>query len=156
MKHFFYFLILILCCSANPPGLKTSKYQGIYGYKMKGGNYAYSQVIIYPETDKTVLFYFDSNIGEPSYSMGALYGRLKIVDGSGTFTNGDCECRFDFKNGNLVLKPNFEKLNCGFGHGVMMQGTFKRESKKHIERFTNLEGKEIFFGKTKPEEYKND
>lgn len=101
---------------------------------------------------------FESNIGPPSYSMGSMYGRVKIIGDTGTFINSltsTCKSFFDFKKNKLILTADFDKIDCGFGHNVFMQGQFKKTSSKLSNKFIDFEGKEYYFDKTRPEDYNN-
>lgn len=62
--------------------LQTMKYAGTFSYA-KDKNGATGTILIYPESDSTILFYIEINRGAPSYNMGSLYGRLKIIKGQG-------------------------------------------------------------------------
>src|SRR5258707_15733728 len=65
--------------------LITVKYAGTYSYGADIEKGRVGNISISPETDTTILFYVDVNRGAPSYNMGALYGRVKIINGRGTF-----------------------------------------------------------------------
>lgn len=126
--------------------LLTSKYAGLYSYGTdieKGG---IGTILIYPETDSTVLFYIDLNRGAPSYNMGSLYGRVKITDGKGTFyaktdlTDQGCKWSFQFNDNSLVIKTIDDQYECGFGGLVYADGTYNRTSTKTPEYFENGEG----------------
>ena len=91
--------------------------------------------------------------------MGYLYGRVKIVNDRGTFfttfdsvSNG-CKLAFLFSKNNLTIETVDGQDYCGFGYAVIADGAFKRRSKKLISSFEDMEGKKIYFSKTKPEDY---
>lgn len=142
--------------------LTTSKFAGTYSYGSNAEKGFNGLVIVYPETDTTILFYFESNLGPPSFNMGSVYGRVRIYGDTGTYTDQPidqkqlCKCGFKFKKDRLILTFNFAFKNCGLGHGVYMNGEFKQISKKLITGFTNMEGKKYFFNATSPEEYNKD
>ncbi len=145
--------------TANP--VKTKKYGGIFRYGSDVEKDRVGQITIFPETDSTVLFYFESNRGRPSYNIGSLYGRVKLAQDTGVFFqkiySDDKGCKFSFKftNGQLTLTSMDGFDDCGFGHGVYAHGTYKKTSKIVPLSFTDLESKEVFFQKTKPEDYNN-
>jgi hypothetical protein len=149
-----------ICQNTNLP-LQTKKYAGIFSYGSDVENGRVGQITIFPETDSTVLFYFESNRGKPSYNMGSLYGRVKLLQDTGVFFQKiDSEvkgCKFGFKfaKGQLTLTTLDNLDDCGFGYGVYVQGKFKQISKKVPLSFTDLEGKEVYFKKTTPEDYDN-
>ena len=167
MKHIYAFVLILLvsygyCQTPTKkvkPEYKTRKYAGEYGYGgniEKGSRVGY--ITVYPESDTIILFYFESNRGAPSYNMGSLYGRAKIVNDTGVFYSNvysDKGCKFGFKfsRDKLTLKTIDDLDNCGFGHAVFIDGTFKQSSTKIPLSFKNLESTEIFFNKTSPENY---
>ena len=83
-------------------------------------------ISVFPETDTTILFYVDVNQGAPSYNMGELYGRVKIIDGRGTFyikldsSDKGCKWGFKFSKSMLSLKTIGDYFDCGFGNAVFM------------------------------------
>lgn len=137
-----------------PPGsikLLTSKYAGTYSYGSDMVNGRVGTILIYPETDSTILFYLDLNRGEPSYNMGSDYGRIKIVSSQGTYytieSGADKGCKWDiqFKIGYLAINTIDEQDNCGFGYGVYPDGTFTQTSKMIPDFFENQEGEIMYF-----------
>jgi len=135
---------------------KTSKLTGVYSFGTSAEKGPVGQVIVYPESDTTILFYFESCIGPDSYSMGEIYGRVQLNSDTGTYTNYNgltCKSFFEFKADKLILKADFEKIDCGFGHKVYLNGQFKRTTKKVTDKFTDLDGREINFLVTKPDDY---
>jgi hypothetical protein len=122
---------------------QTNKYCGTFGYKKSKTN-ASATILVYPETDTTVLFYFDVNSGAPSYNMGSLYGRLKIVNEQGIYKskNQDCHWSMQILKNKLIIQTVNELYNCGFGNGVVADGTFKKTSKKIPNYFVTGE---VFF-----------
>jgi hypothetical protein len=100
----------------------TSKYSGWYEYgrNIEKGRIGY--ILIYPETDNMILLYMELNRGAPSYNMGDLYGRIKIVNDTGTFfTRFDsmekgCEFSFHFsvhERQGLFLSPIYSDRKLG-------------------------------------------
>lgn len=144
-----------------PESLLTAKYAGYYSLGKNSNKERVASFIIYPETDSTVLFYFDSNIGPPSYSMGAYYGRITIKGDSAVFykklnpsIDSTCKWKFIFSKKRLLLQTIDGQYDCGFGHGVTVDGEFKQESSAIIEECLDLEGQAINFRTLKPERYK--
>lgn len=134
--------------------LQTTRYAGTFSYT-KGKDNATGTILIYPETDSTVLFYIDVNSGAPSYNMGSLYGRLKITKGQGTYVSKDqgCQWTIQFTNNKLTIGTVREFYDCGFGNGVVADGSFGQTSKKVPDHFVNLEGTKCFFKTMTPEKY---
>jgi hypothetical protein len=143
--------------------LKTLKYAGIYQY----GGYADTsykgscgRIIIYAESDDTVLFYIDLSRGAPSYNMGSLYGKLCVSNEKITFVNREfeyenvsCKWLLTFADSTLTIKTIDNCYNCGFGGGVIADNIYKKISSIQPDSFENGEGTKVFFAKTKPEEY---
>jgi hypothetical protein len=144
-----------------PKDRLTAKYAGYYSLGKNANKERVASFIIYPETDSTVLFYFDSNIGPPSYSMGSYYGRITVKGDSAMFykktdpsIDSTCKWKFVFSKKKLLLQTIDGQYNCGFGHGVTADGEFKQESDSIIEECLDLEGQAINFKTLKPENYK--
>jgi hypothetical protein len=158
-------VISLLFCSVISFGqtktnaLLTSKYTGTYGYGRHIEKERIGTIFIVPETDTTILFYIDLNRGAPSYNMGSLYGRVKIVNNRGTFSTSfdssgkGCKWTFLFSKNSLTIETVDGQDYCGFGYAVIADGVFKRTSNKFISSFEDMEGKKIYFSKTKPEDY---
>ena len=71
--------------------------------------------------------------GAPSYNMGFLEGSLKIDDGRATYQSPDGECTITFAFARDTVEVNQERgddFDCGFGHGVYANGTYRRTSRK--------------------------
>ena len=133
---------------------QTTKYAGAFSYS-KGEHSATGTILIYPETDSTVLFYIDIDKGLPSYNMGSLYGRLKIINGQGIYVSKDqgCQWTIQFSIDELTIGTVKNFYNCGFGNGVVIDGSFQQTSKKIPNIFVNREGTKYFFKTTTPEKY---
>ena len=160
---FIPFLLLFVGCrdilTANKSLPLTAIYAGTYSCRTNSENGAIGTLIIFPETDTTVLFYMDLNNGAPAYNMGSLYGRLEIIDSSGTFNQkyyfSDYRRRFiiEFSGNSIMIIAVDYQCGCGFGHSVYADGVFERLSAKIPEYFDNGSGKKVFFGKTATEDY---
>jgi len=137
---------------------RTKKFAGRYSYGKDPENGRAGFIDIYPETDSSILFYLDLNRGAPSYNMGQLYGRAKLIGNSGVFfmKNGKNNCRFrlTFSRGVVVLKTVDDSFDCPFGGGVFVDGNYKQFSKKAPKYFIGPTGEDtIYFRKTPPEKY---
>jgi hypothetical protein len=133
--------------------LRTENFAGTYNREL-------GAILIYPETDSTVLFYIDVNRGAPSYNMGALFGRMKVINESGVFESNifkssdkGCKWKILFSKKELTIMTVEEAYNCGFGNGVVADGTFKRASNKVPEYFESSEGIKTLFKDSSPEKY---
>ena len=115
------FLIIDIACfgqSIIKRKLLTEKYSGDYYVGTDIEKERIGSIIIYPETDSTVLFYVALNRGAPSYNMGSLYGRIVIKNGIGEFckktsslTTG-CQLSFVFESKVLKIRTIDHKDDC--------------------------------------------
>jgi hypothetical protein len=163
----FLFCIIILFLntdfSLNKKFLLTEKYAGTYGYKMRSKE-GFGIVDIIPETDSTIFIHFDKCLGYPSYNLGGLYERLKVVNDSATFSAFDknnpelmdCKWTVHFYINKLIIKTVGEHYECGFGHNVFMDGTYIRRTKRSPKFFIDLDGTKYYYDKTSPDEYNKD
>jgi hypothetical protein len=137
----------------------TSKYAGTYSYGKDIETGRVGTVVVYPETDSTLLFYIELNRGAPSYNMGSLYGRVKMKQNSGVFytkfefSETGCKWAFQFSKTSLAIKTVDGMDECGFGFGVLADGAFKKLSDVIPEYFKDMEPRKIFFRDTSPEDY---
>lgn len=144
----------------SPENLLTSKYTGYYSTGDNAEKERVASFIIYPESDTTVLFFFDSNNGPPSYSLGSYYGRVTIKADTGIFykkfnpsIDAACKWKFIFSKKKLVLQTMNGQNSCGFGPAIIADGEFKQESSKIIDECLDVNGQAINFKALKPENY---
>lgn len=139
--------------------LKTSKYAGLYSYGKNVEREKVGTIIIYPDTDSTVLFYFESNTGPSHFTMGEYYGRVKVLEGMGVFTakpeNSEkgCQWKFTFSKKTVLIQTLSNENNCGLPTGISTDGTYGRQIKGIIEECLDLHGEAINFSALKPETY---
>ncbi len=152
-------LLSIGVCGQTKP--KTSKFAGTYSYGKDVEKEPVGSILIYPETDNTILFYLDVCKGaSQGYRLGQLYSRLKITSsGQGNFSEKyeweqkGCKWTLQISGDKLEIKTVDSQDGCGFGYGVIADGTYLRTSKMIPEFFTDGHGNKIFFKDTKPETY---
>src|SRR5882724_5595679 len=138
--------------------LSTSKYQGIYSFGKGATNGPVGQIMIYPDTDSTILFYVEISRGAPSYHLGSLYGRFKIKKGESIYyskTYGELGCKWKviIDKNLLTIKTLDNCYDCGFGANLIADNQYIRTKFAKPEYFTNGEGTKIFFSRTSPENY---
>ena len=157
-----FFSIICFGQSRSPAAKKplTSKYAGVYGYGRNADKESVGSVIVYPETDSTILFYIDLCRGAPSYNLGIKYGRMKITNDTGSYYNGSssyegkgCKWYFEFSEKSLTINSVDGQNECGFGHAVFADGIYKRRSSKLRKSFIDMTGDTIYFRMTPPEKY---
>jgi len=162
-------LSLFLCCCVKRKVREKSinrhsvlEYVGSYSFGddvEKGG---IGSILLYPDTDSTLLFYIDVCRGAPTYNMGCLFGRVKIINGIGVFykkydfyDNG-CRLEFRFSKNILSIKTMDNQCECGFGYAVFADGEYRKKSDSIPEYFEDIDSHKIFFKDTKPEIYNSD
>jgi hypothetical protein len=138
---------------------KTLIYCGSYSFGSNTEKGRVGSLVVYPETDSTILFYFDGNRGAPSYNMGQLYGRLKIINGKGLYISSvqdslkPCQFSCEFKSNQVLIKTLNDKDNCGFGYSVYIDGVYKRYTRNVPTYFEDETGSRVYFKKTLPENW---
>lgn len=138
---------------------KTLIYSGSYSFGSNAKKGSVGFLIVYPETDSTILIYFQGNRGAPSYNMGQLYGRLKIINGKGFYFSSvqdsakPCQFSCEFKSNQVLIKTLDNKDNCGFGYGVYIDGVYKRSTRNVPTYFEDETGSRVYFKKTLPENW---
>ncbi len=141
---------------------KSLKYAGTYRY----GSYADSsqtggggQIIIYAESDDTVLFYIDLSVGAPSYNMGMLYDRFPVKSDKCVyykkcdFCISPCKWSITFNDSSLIIETIDHGYDCGFGGNVIPDNIYKKISSQQPDYFEDPHGRKVYFSKTKPENY---
>lgn len=140
---------------------RTSKFVGTYSYGKDIEKEPVGSIVLYPETDSTVLFYLSVCKGaSQGYRLGQLYSRLKVpASGHATFFSKfemeekACKWNILISNDKLKIETVDNQDGCGFGYGVIADGTYLRTSKETPQFFTDGHGEKIFFKNTKPEAY---
>jgi hypothetical protein len=133
--------------------LKTHAFGGLYSYGTIAQKGRVGCLTVYPETDTTLLFTLDLNIGEPAYNNGFTGGRLKLVNNqamvsdSSFISNTNCQWTIVFNNDTAILKTINERTNCGFGARVFVDGKYIRKNKKISHYFINPENEKTYFKK---------
>jgi hypothetical protein len=137
---------------------KTCRFAGVYSYGKNVEKERVGSLTLFAETDSTLLFYIDLNRGAPSYNIGALYGRVVIVNDTGIFyrksgyTDSGCKWQFTWHKNKVTIKTLDGQYSCDFGYGVFGDGVFRKYGPQK-NSFINMEAKEIDFRVTKPENY---
>ena len=122
----------------------TSKYLGIYSFnfsKELEGNQGL--LLIYPESDTSVLFHVNVCIGAPSFNLGIETGRLIVKNDSALYQpNGyesTCKIMFYFKENEIQIETARGFGECGFGMNVYADATYKLEKKVTPKYYNNGE-----------------
>ena len=139
--------------------VKTIKYGGVYAYGKNPVEGPAGQVTIYPESDSTILFYIDFTVGPPSYNLGQLYGKLRIINGYGIYFSKEPDdkkgCKWQMKIiGKVLTISTIDDSNeCGFGNRVSIDYSYKLKDAKIPKCIVDGHGHKIYFAKTSPENY---
>jgi hypothetical protein len=117
----------------NPTGVY--KYSG-KTYKKNGDTYGYFGTIkvLQVDTDKVLMNFYVCN-GAPSYNSGSFIDTLSIkknqavYHGDTTIIELTCKLTFNFTSKGIYaeLFSDYPNSACGFGHGVIPQGFFKKQ-----------------------------
>lgn len=133
-----------------------------------GGTYSFGDnveegpvgsVIVYPLTDNTALFFLDVCRGAPSYNLGQIFGQMTIKNNIGVydskFDDDDLNCfiKFEFNSDQLIVTTSDGHDDCGFGHAVYADNTYKLVDKSIPKFFINGEGDTIQFKGLTVEKY---
>ncbi|MFA9213409.1 MAG: hypothetical protein ACEQSR_06130 [Candidatus Methylacidiphilales bacterium] len=112
----------------------TSKYLGIYGFDFNDeveGNQG--SLLIYPESDTSVLFHIEVCIGASSFHLGYTAGRLIVKNDSALYQPAEyestCKIMFYFKDNEIKLETISGFGECGFAMNVYADATYKLEKK---------------------------
>jgi hypothetical protein len=166
-----YFIILCtfvvlsaISLSANEPAKRhTARFAGTYmfgsaihkdadekehDYVGPGGT-----VLLYPESDSTMLFYMEVEKGEPANAIGRLNGKISLKSNKGIFTMNNpqgipiCKLSFQIEKRFLDIRTVDGLNDCGFGPGVRADNRFFRYSGEIPECY-EVEGKKTCFEQT--------
>jgi len=103
-------------------------------------------VLLYPESDSTMLFFLEVEKGEPAKAIGRLTGRISLKSNKGMFTLNNsqgipiCKLSFQIEKRFLDIRTVDGLNDCGFGPGVRADNRFFRYSGEIPECY-EVEGK---------------
>ena len=102
-----------------------------------GDTYGYSgQVQVKKISLNKIVMTFEVNKGAPSYNSGSFVDTLSYNDNKAIYTDTEsdstCKITFDFYKKGITVKEETSDYNsgCGFGHGVVANGFYKKTSSK--------------------------
>jgi len=107
-------------------------------------------VLLYPESDSTMLFYMEVEKGEPANAIGRLTGKISLKSNKGIFTmnnpqgNPICKLSFQIEKRFLDIRTVDGLNDCGFGPGVRADNRFFRYSGEIPECYEVEEKKTCF------------
>jgi hypothetical protein len=147
--------------AARPAGFLTTAYAGEYNWGDPTRKQAGGTLTVYPESDSTVLVYFDSSNGPPAFHLGMLLQRAVVRRGTArlSFQNDaedtGCQLAIAFTPQAAVVKTLKGQDNCDLGAGVYADATYRRTSTAVPQQFVNDEGTAVKFKGLNPEKYNN-
>jgi len=155
MKLFLLSIFISFITSGTPP----ASLQGTYGSQGKDGKAPYSLLQIHYLAKGTILFYFERVLGAPAYNSGTLYGQLTLNKKTGHYEylpveEGDCKLEF-IRAGNKIT-INTLAGDCGFGNGVIADGTYPLNDNKNPAFCITRTGKKVYFEKTPANKFRED
>lgn len=147
--------------AAPPAALRTATYAGEYNWGDTKREQAGGTLLVYPESDSTVLFYLDISNGPPAFHVGQLYQRAVVRRGVAycafqeEYDSLGCRLRLTFAPQSVVVKTEGNYGECGFGQGVWADETYSRSSSAVPQHFDDGGGRKVIFKTTSPEQYKS-
>jgi hypothetical protein len=110
----------------------AAKVTGTYEITYKRGAGGLLKVL---QKGNEIEFELECNRGAPSYNSGTASGTIALKDNIAIFKtveygNGGCEITFTFQGNKVIIKQNGSDAACGFGHGVMSDGTYILKSRR--------------------------
>jgi hypothetical protein len=142
-----------------PTTLQTAAYAGEYNWGDTTREQAGGTLLVYPESDSTVLLALDVSNGPPAFHLGQLYRRAVVHRGMGqcafkeNYDSLGCRLRLTFASEKVVVTTERGYAECGFGQGVSADETYRRTSSVVPQQFMNGEGRKIRFKTITPEQY---
>lgn len=113
-----------------------------------------ADLLIYPESDNSVLYYIYLNRGAPSHNMDEMYGKIEI-DGQWGFMHRQLdyvdepyhwEVVFG-TDGTLTISSKYDERGCGLGFDVYADGDYKKVSSETPKNFETYDGRKLYFDK---------
>ncbi|MFB9844252.1 hypothetical protein [Mucilaginibacter ginsenosidivorans] len=155
MKLLLISAFILIIGSARPPaGL-----QGTYGVQSRNDKAPYSLLQIHYSAKGIILFYFERAQGAPGYNSGAIYGQLTLNKKTGNYEylpveEGDCKLEFIHAGNKIIIRTL--SGDCGFGGGVIADGTYPLMDTKNPVFCITRTGKKVYFEKTPPGKFRED
>jgi hypothetical protein len=138
-------LVILTSFSIKPQIVNpTGKYQ--YGNtKLKNGKIYgyYGEIRVRKFLNDKVIVSFLFSKGAPSYNSGSFIDTLNFNHNKAVYKPddyGSCEVTFLFSEKGVAVTTNNQKIDCGFGMGVVANGFFKKKSSKQPEIIDLLTG----------------
>lgn len=118
----------LAACARNLPAVPLAAFTGSFAVGDDAGCVLQSTSV----GDDSVRVQLSCTRGAPSYNLGFLDERLRVVDGRSVFVTrefgGDCQITFEFFGDRVRLDQVGEPGACGFGYGVFASGEPRRVS----------------------------
>ncbi len=138
MTKLLFLVAFILFLAAGSPAAKPQarplarKVTGTYEVTYRRGAGGLLKVL---QKGDEIEFELEFNRGAPSYNSGVAGGTIPIKNGVAVFKtseygDGGCEITFTFQTNKVFVKQKGSDVACGFGHGVMCDGTYRLKNRK--------------------------
>ena len=121
---------------------EINSFVGVYEFGFESESSGGAQIIISSENNSSFLFFLSVNRGAPSYNSGSLYGRMNIEDRTAVFEKENCEWTAHFSESSVQISTVSDQYECGFGHGVIVDGTYRKKTGDPPLYFENYGGRE--------------
>ena len=146
---------IMLVFALHTSAQKTSKYAGTYNFK--GDDSLSGYLIVYPETDSTMLFYIHRAATKPIYETWGNYGRMhmNLNTNIGVYYRGDkslgmqCMLIFQFLNGRVFVPRDKAHDKCLYSprnsENVMAYGEYDISDSNKVNYFIYSKKDTIYF-----------
>jgi hypothetical protein len=113
------FMLFISACSPTPPANYSGTYstEGPVNCALKVAQQAADQIS----------FELLCALGMAPYNTGEAAGTIPLVENIALYSvtyAGQCEIRFEFSTGQVIVSQSGSDADCGFGMGVNVAGTY--------------------------------
>ena len=103
-------------------------------YVLKRSKGAGGTLLVRQVSPQSIEFDLECNRGAPAYNSGGARGTVDVLDGIAVYHitefNGPCEIKFDFRGNTVQVSQSAGAFECGFGNGVVCDGTYRLRSRK--------------------------
>lgn len=126
--------------SSSPSTYTAGDVTGTYLWGDQEGEGGGGYLAIEQQDDGSLKFELDITNGAPNYHTGTATGTMPLDGNIATFSttefDGDCQITFTFNGTNVDVKQvSGNDFECGFGQGVVAQGTYTKDKDEAIFKY---------------------
>lgn len=126
--------------SSSPSTTMTGNVTGTYLWGDQEGEGGGGYLAIEKQDDGSLKFELDITNGAPNYHTGTATGTMPLDGNVATFEttefDGDCKITFTFNDNSVEIKQvSGNDFECGFGQGVVAQGTYTKDKDEAIFKY---------------------